>query len=258
MCYREKVCLSKREEGNVPIDLKNLFSVEGKVAVITGGSGGIGAALVNGFAGLGAKVLAVDIVEPEDLPKGAVFHSADLRDPEAVAGIAPAAESRFRRVDILINNAGLGERHPAEDMPLDVWNNTLATNLTGSFLLSQAIGRGMIARRSGKIVNIASRCGLMGMPFSAAYNATKQGIMALTRTLAVEWALHGIQVNAIVPGVVRTQMNLHRESDPVEERLFASTIPLGRVSEPEDLLGAALFLSSQASAYITGEVLFVD
>jgi NAD(P)-dependent dehydrogenase (short-subunit alcohol dehydrogenase family) len=146
----------------------------------------------------------------------------------------------------------------AEEMPLTVWNNTLSTNLTGSFLLSQAVGRGMIARRSGKIVNIASRCAFMGMPFSAAYNASKAGILAMTNTLAVEWGVHDIQVNAIVPGVVRTPMNAHRDSDPEEEAMFARTIPLGRVSEPEDLLGAALFLSSKASAYVTGSVLIVD
>ncbi len=242
----------------MPVDPKSLFSIASKVAVITGGSGGIGTALVKGFADVGAKLLAVDIVEPVELPTGAVFHLADLRDPEAVAGIARAAESRFGQVDILINNAGLGEKYQAEEMPLPVWNNTLATNLTGSFLLSQAIGRGMITRRSGKIVNIASRCAFMGMPFSAAYNASKAGIVALTHTLAVEWAVHDIQVNAIVPGVVRTPMNAHRDTDPVEEQLFARTIPAGRISEPEDLLGAALFLSSPASAYVTGTVVFVD
>jgi NAD(P)-dependent dehydrogenase (short-subunit alcohol dehydrogenase family) len=242
----------------VPAGPKNLFSVAGKVAVITGASGGIGSALVKGFADLEAKVLAVDIVEPGELPAGAAFRIADLRDPEAIAGLARDAEDRFGQVDILINNAGLGERHRAEEMPLQVWNNTLTTNLTGSFLLSQAVGRGMIARRSGKIVNIASRCAFMGMPFSAAYNASKAGIVALTRTLAVEWAVHDIQVNAIVPGVVRTPMNAHRDADPVEEQLFARTIPLGRISEPEDLLGAALFLSSPASDYVTGGVVFVD
>ena len=242
----------------MPIDPKALFAVDGKVVVITGASGGIGTALVQGFGALGAKLFAVDIVGPGDLPSGAAFHHADLRDPEAVAGIARAAEARFGRVDVLINNAGLGEKHRAEEMPLEVWNNTLSTNLTGSFLLSQAIGRGMIARRSGKIVNVASRCAFMGMPFSAAYNASKAGIVAMTHTLAVEWGVHDIQVNAIVPGVVRTPMNAHREEDKDEAELFARTIPLGRISEPDDLLGAALFLSSPASAYVTGTVVFVD
>jgi len=242
----------------VRVGPKGLFSVAGKVAVITGASGGIGTALVNGFAELDASILAVDIVEPQQLPAGAAFFLADLRDPGAIPGIVRDAEARFGKVDILINNAGLGEKLRAEEMPLSVWNNTLTTNLTGSFLLSQAVGRGMIARRSGKIVNIASRCAFMGMPFSAAYNASKAGIVALTRTLAVEWALYDIQVNAIVPGVVRTPMNAHRDADPVEEQIFARTIPLGRISEPEDLLGATLFLSSPASAYVTGSVVFVD
>ena len=242
----------------MPIDPQKLFAIRDKGAVITGAAGGIGTVLVNGFAVLGARVLAVDIVEPKDLPAGAVFHRADLRDPIAVAGIADVATAALGPVDILINNAGLGEMVRAEEMPLDVWNNTLTTNLTGSFLLSQAIGRLMIARRSGKIINVGSRCGFMGMPFSAAYNASKAGIAALTRTLAVEWGIYDIQVNAIIPGVVRTPMNAHRDSDPEEERLFARTIPLGRVSEPDDLLGAAVFLASPGANYITGATLFVD
>jgi len=242
----------------VPIDPQKLFDVRDKAAIITGAAGGIGTVLVAGFAALGARVLAVDIVDPKGLPAGVAFHRADLRDPVAVAGIADAAAARLGAVDILINNAGLGEMVRAEEMALEVWNNTLATNLTGSFLLSQAVGRGMIARRSGKIINIGSRCGLMGMPFSAAYNASKEGIAALTRTLAVEWGLYDIQVNAIIPGVVRTPMNAHRDADPEEERLFARTIPLGRVSEPDDMLGAAVFLASPAANYITGAALFVD
>ena len=242
----------------VPIDPHALFTIRGKAAIITGAAGGIGTALVAGFAALGARVLAVDIVDPKDLPAGAVFHRADLRDPAAIAGIASAAQSQLGPTDILINNAGLGEKVRAEEMALEVWNNTLSTNLTGSFLLSQAIGRGMIARRSGKIINVGSRCGFMGMPFSAAYNASKAGIAALTRTLAVEWGIHDIQVNAIIPGVVRTPMNAHRDADPDEERLFARTIPLGRVSVADDLLGAAVFLASPAANYITGATLFVD
>ena len=230
----------------MPIDPQNLFVVRDKAAIITGAAGGIGTVLVAGFAALGARVLAVDIVDPKALPAGVAFHRADLRDPVAVAGIADAAAARLGAVDILINNAGLGEMVRAEEMTLEVWNNTLATNLTGSFLLSQAVGRGMIARRSGKIINIGSRCGLMGMPFSAAYNASKEGIAALTRTLAAtyisSWGISGS----------------HRDADPEEERLFARTIPLGRVSEPDDMLGAAVFLASPAANYITGAALFVD
>jgi NAD(P)-dependent dehydrogenase (short-subunit alcohol dehydrogenase family) len=242
----------------VPIDPQTLFAIAGKSAVITGAAGGIGTALVKGFAALGARVLAVDMVDAQQLPAGVVFHRADLRDPVGVAGIAEAAAARLGPIDILVNNAGLGEMVRAEEMTLEVWNNTLATNLTGTFLLSQAVGRLMIPRRSGKIINVGSRCGLIGMPFSAAYNASKEGIAALTRTLAVEWGIYDIQVNAIIPGVVRTPMNAHRDTDPEEERLFAQTIPLGRVSEPDDLLGAAVFLASPGANYITGVTLFVD
>ena len=242
----------------MPIDPHALFTIRGKTAIITGAAGGIGTVLAAGFAALGARVLAVDIVDPAALPAGAIFHRADLRDPAAVAGIAGAAEKQLGPTDILINNAGLGEKVRAEEMALDVWNNTLSINLTGSFLLSQAVGRGMIARRSGKIINVGSRCGFMGMPFSAAYNASKAGIAALTRTLAVEWGVYDIQVNAIIPGVVRTPMNAHLEADPEEEMLYSRTIPLGRTSDPADLLGAAVFLASAAANYITGATLFVD
>lgn len=233
-----------------------LFSIEGSTVIVTGAAGGIGSALTNGFAALGAKLLGVDIAEPRDLPAGVQFHCADLRDPDSAETVVRAALRHYGTVDVLINNAGVSESDKAEEMSLDAWSNTMAVNLTGAFLLSQAVGREMITKRSGKIVNIASRCAFIGMPFGVAYNASKAGILAVTRTLAVEWGIHGIQVNAIVPGVVRTAM-AHNRND-AESAMFARTIPLGRVSEPCDLLGAAVFLSSAAAAYVTGTALFVD
>jgi NAD(P)-dependent dehydrogenase (short-subunit alcohol dehydrogenase family) len=243
--------------------------LDGRSAIVTGASKGLGLAMAKEFAASGADV-AMLARRPEVLEEAKQIVASTAQGGRVATFVCDVAKAddiqktfdgvskTFGKVDILINNAGLGEKLRAEEMPLSVWNNTLTTNLTGSFLLSQAVGRGMIARRSGKIVNIASRCAFMGMPFSAAYNASKAGIVALTRTLAVEWALYDIQVNAIVPGVVRTPMNAHRDADPVEEQIFARTIPLGRISEPEDLLGATLFLSSPASAYVTGSVVFVD
>ena len=132
----------------MPIDPHALFTIRGKAAIITGAAGGIGTALVAGFAALGARVLAVDIVDPKDLPAGAIFHRADLRDPAAVAGIAGVAQSQLGPTDILINNAGLGEKVRAEEMALEVWNNTLSTNLTGSFLCKTCRGCGVVHGQS--------------------------------------------------------------------------------------------------------------
>jgi NAD(P)-dependent dehydrogenase (short-subunit alcohol dehydrogenase family) len=238
------------------VSLNDLFSIAESAVIVTGAAGGIGSALVDGFAALGAKVLAVDIAEPRVLPAGAYFQRADLRESGAAEAIVRAALSRFGTVDILINNAGIFRAHHAENMPLDEWSDTMAVNLTGAFTLSQAVGKEMIARRSGKIVNIASRGAYIGMPFGVAYNASKAGMLALTRTLAVEWGVYGIQVNAIVPGVVKTAMADHRSE--AEKKMFARTIPAGRESTPSDLLGAAVFLSSAASNYVTGASLFAD
>jgi 2-deoxy-D-gluconate 3-dehydrogenase len=236
--------------------LDDLFSVKDRSIVITGASGGIGTSLVDGFAVLGAKVLAVDLVEPKHLPHGAEFLHADLKDDEAPDAIVETAISRYGQVDVLVNNAGIFRQNRAEHATLAEWNETMTVNVTAAFRLSQAVSKGMIARRSGKIVNIASRGAFMGMPFGSAYNASKAGLLAITRTLAVEWGLYGIQVNAIVPGVVQTAMGNHRNS--AEQALFERTIPLGRPSSPSDLLGAAVFLSSAAANYVTGETLVVD
>ncbi|MBI1774563.1 MAG: SDR family oxidoreductase [Proteobacteria bacterium] len=242
----------------MPFDPSSLFDVRDKVAVVTGAGGGIGAALTHGFAALGAKVLAVDIAEPSQLPENAFYHRADLRDRTAIPAIAGAAQERFGRIDILVNNAGVVGRARAEEMLAADWDNTLSINLTGTFQLSQAVGRIMIAQRSGKIVNVSSRCGFVGIPFISAYNVSKAGIVALTQTLAIEWSLYNVQVNTVVPGFVRTKMNERWLADPVSEALYARKIPLGRISEPEDLLGAVIFLSSAASDYVTGATLFVD
>ncbi|MGH6952615.1 MAG: SDR family NAD(P)-dependent oxidoreductase, partial [Alphaproteobacteria bacterium] len=191
-------------------------------------------------------------------PAGAHYCPLDLAEPGSVAALARVVEREFGAADVLINNAGINEHGRAEDLPLAEWQKTLAVNLTGTFLCCQEIGRPMIARKRGKIVNLGSRCGFVGIPFNAAYNASKAGIVSLTQSLAVEWAIHNIQVNAIVPGFVRTPMMAATLADPPALEVYARKIPLGRISEPEDLVGAAVFLSSAASDYVTGAALFVD
>jgi len=232
--------------------LDEMFGLRGRRVLVTGAAGGIGGAAARACRDLGASVMAADI--DEGAVEGCDWHRVDLADEASIARLAATAGE----VDVLLNIAGVAEYELSEEVPLAVWRRTLDINLTGTFLLSQAVGRGMIARQRGKIVNAASRCGFIGMPFSAAYNASKAGVTSLTQTLAIEWSVHNIQVNAVVPGFVRSRMTAREFADPAVAGIFGKKIPLGRVSEPDDLVGALVFLSSAASDYITGATLFVD
>lgn len=232
--------------------LDTMFGLDGRTVLVTGAAGGIGGAAARACRDLGARVVAADI--DEGAIEGCAWHRVDLADADSVARLAEVAGD----VDVLLNIAGVAEYELSEEVSPAVWRRTLDINLTGTFLLCQAVGRGMIARRRGKIVNTASRCGFIGMPFSAAYNASKAGVTSLTQTLAVEWSAHNVQVNAVVPGFVRSRMTAREFADPAVADIFARKIPLGRVSEPDDLVGALVFLSSAASDYITGATLFVD
>jgi NAD(P)-dependent dehydrogenase (short-subunit alcohol dehydrogenase family) len=187
------------------------------------------------------------------------FKHLDLADPRSIESLADLVGERFGAVDVLINNAAIGSGGgSAEVVELERWERVLKVNLTGTFLCSQMLGREMIARRRGKIINLASPCGLFGYPFSIAYNASKAGVWSLTQSLAVEWARFNVQVNAIVPGFVNTPMNRRAIEDPEALTLHRSLIPAGRISEPADLVGPALFLASGASDYVTGALLVVD
>jgi gluconate 5-dehydrogenase len=183
----------------------------------------------------------------------------DVTSPESIQLVVDAVVARFGGIDILINNAGTSWGAPAEEMSLEHWNKVIATNLTGTFLCSQAVGKIMIGQRRGKIINIASIAGMAGSPEAldaVGYSASKGGVITLTRDLARKWAAHGIYVNAIAPGWFPTRM-----SSAVIERnreKFLKSIPLGRFGNDHDLKGAAVFLASSASDYVTGHVLVVD
>jgi len=183
----------------------------------------------------------------------------DVKDPDQVRGVVEETSSRFGRIDILINNAGTSWGAPVEEMKLEHWNKVIETNLTGTFLFSQAAGKHMAPRRRGKIINIASVAGLQGAPpeFQAiGYHASKGGVIAFTKDLACKWGIHNIQVNAIAPGWFPTHM-----SEVVIEKnkeAFLKRIPLGRFGGDHDLKGAAVFLASDASDFVTGHVLVVD
>ena len=250
------------------MNTKELFDLTARVAIITGGSVGLGRQVAEGLAEMGANlVLCARKKErcqeaAEELRKLGVRTLAlgcDVKNPANVREVVDATISEFGRIDILVNNAGTSWGAPVEEMRLEHWNKVIETNLTGTFLFSQAAGRVMVPKRRGKIINIASVAGLRGATpeFQAiGYHASKGGVIAFTYDLACKWGIHNIQVNAIAPGWFPTNM-----SHVVMERnkeAFLSKIPLRRFGSEHDLKGAAVFLSSGASDYVTGHVLVVD
>jgi len=243
-----------------------LFDLDGRVAIVTGGGRGIGFQMAQGLADAGADlVLCARNVErceeaAAQLPTRALALPCNVADPDSVTAMVTRVEHEFGRVDVLVNNAGTVWGAAPEDLPLEGWQKVLNVNLTGVFLCAQAVGRTMIeSGEGGKIVNIASVAGLHGAPAEVMnalpYNATKGGVIALTRDLAWKWARHGINVNAIAPGWFPSDMaNFVIDRNPE----LAERIPLGRFGGPEDLKGAIVYLSSRASDYVTGHTLVVD
>jgi gluconate 5-dehydrogenase len=251
------------------MNTKELFDLRGRVAIVTGGSIGLGRQMAEALADLGATVVLCarkkERCEEAARELGArgvraAAHACDVSDAEQVRALVDAVMEEFGRIDVLVNNAGIAWGSPVEQMRLEDWRKVLDTNLTGTFLCSQAVGRVMIGQERGSVVNIASVSGLGGAPpdllLAAGYHASKGGVIAFTKDLACEWAGYGIRVNAIAPGWFPTHM-----SKPVlsrsRERMLAG-IPLGRFGGEDDLKGAVAFLASDASAYVTGHVLVVD
>ena len=250
------------------MNTKELFDLSGRVALVTGGSIGLGRQMAEGLAEMGANlVLCARKKErceqaAEELKRLGVKTLAlacDVRIPGHVQNVVEETVSQFGRIDILINNAGTSWGAPVEEMRLEHWNKVIETNLTGTFLFSQAVGKHMVAQRRGKIINIASVAGIRGAPpeFQAiGYHASRGGVIAFTKDLACKWGMQNIQVNAIAPGWFPTHM-----SQVVMERnkeAFLKKIPLGRFGSDYDLKGAAVFLASDASNFVTGHVLVVD
>jgi gluconate 5-dehydrogenase len=249
--------------------MKKLFDLTGKVAVITGGSIGLGRQMAEGLAEMGANVALCArkkerceqaAQELQQLGVRSLALACDVKSQGSIQEMVDATVSEFGRIDILINNAGISWGAPVEQMRLEDWNKVLETNLTGTFLCSQAVGKIMIGQKQGKIINIASVAGLGGAPPDAVqaigYHASKGGVISFTKDLACKWASHNIQVNAIAPGWFPTHMSdrvLESKRDYLLEK-----IPLRRFGTDYDLKGAAVFLASGASDYVTGHVLVVD
>jgi NAD(P)-dependent dehydrogenase (short-subunit alcohol dehydrogenase family) len=245
-----------------------IFDLTGRVALVTGGSRGLGEEIAEGLAETGALLVLV-ARRPQWLgPAVERFRArgfrcegftADAAEAGAAAGAVARTVEVFGRIDILINNAGVTWGAPAESMGLDKWQPVIDVNLTGAFLFAQAAGREMIRQGSGSIVNVASIAGLQAMAEvvpAAGYVASKGGLLALTRELAVQWARHGVRVNAIAPGFFPSRMTervLERGQAAIEAR-----IPMGRVGRAGELKGVAVFLASDAASYVTGQTVVVD
>ena len=244
-----------------------LFSLEGKIAVVTGGTSGIGRALSLGLAEAGADVIATARRQQQVEETAAAIESrgrrtlrltADVCDRASLERLLTAALDSFGKVNILINCAGIIKRAPTLDFPEEEWNNILNTNLTGTLRACQVFGKPMLERGYGRIVNIASLNSFVSLNEVAAYAASKAGVAALTRSLAVEWSKRGVTVNAIAPGVFRTELNAKLlDSTPRGQELLMRT-PMGRFGKTEELVGAAVFLASDACSFVTGQILAVD
>lgn len=243
------------------------FRLTGKNALITGSRTGLGKAIALGLAEAGANVV-IHGSKQEGLEEvcasaracgvKAAAAIADLADPKAPDRLFAAALEKFGALDILVNNAGILSRHPAADYPMADWNRVLQVDLNAVFRLAQLAGKHMIARGGGKIVNIASALSFQGGVFVPAYAAAKGGVAQLTKALANEWAAKRVNVNAIAPGYMETDVTSALRADPVRSRQILERIPAGRWGVPADLAGATVFLSSPASDYVHGTLLIVD
>jgi len=247
----------------------NLFNLSGKVALVTGGSKGIGFAIGRGLAQVGANVVLASrhLFEAkkaaESISKIFKVKSAgmevDVREVVQCQALVEETVSKFGRIDILVNNAGISVRKPAIEITEGLWDTILDTNLKGVFFCAQAVTKQMIKQGSGgKIINMSSVGAIVAQREQAAYGASKGGIIQLTRVLAAEWAKYNILVNAIGPGSIRTNINKEYLSIQKNLKFNLSKICLGRIGNPKEIAGAAIFLSSKASSYMTGQTIFVD
>jgi len=239
----------------------DLFSVKGKKALVTGGSAGLGRAMAEALVEGGARVAIVgrsERVMDAAQVMGAIPLQADLADRAQTLALGDRAAVALGGLDILVNNAGVQRRHPAEEFPLEDGDTVLAVNLDAVWILAQAAGRMMLAQGHGKIINVASALSFLGGVTVPAYAASKGGVAQLTKALSNEWAGRGVNVNAIAPGYMNTEMTAALVGNPQREPLILARVPAGRWGVPDDLKGMVLFLASAASDYVHGAIIPVD
>ncbi len=247
--------------------MKSEQLLAGRVAIVTGGNQGIGLAISRALAGAGAQV----VIANRDAARGeraaaalraarlrAVGFPVDVTRRPSVQALVDGVLRRFRHIDILVNNAGVHVRNETERLTDAEWERLLGVNLTGTFLCSQIVGRHMIRRRRGAIVNLASMAAAIALPRGTAYCAIKAAVAHFSSALACEWGKYGVRVNAVAPGAVHTRMSEEVWQDPARRRFNTQQTPLGRWGRPQDVAAAVLYLASDQAAYVTGHVLYVD
>lgn len=227
------------------------------MAIVTGGTRGIGLAIARGLKESGATVVITDIVD-RGIDEGLYFIRCDLRKPEEITGMVKDVVDRYQRIDILVNNAAIGLRKPVIETVIEEWDEILRINVTGTFLTCREVGKVMMNQKKGRIINIGSNYGSIGVSAFSAYCVSKAAVIHLSRVLAVEWARDGIRVNTISPSATRTERTKDRLDDPTLRTHYEHIFPVGRVLETDDLVGAAIFLASDASEMVTGHNLNVD
>jgi NAD(P)-dependent dehydrogenase (short-subunit alcohol dehydrogenase family) len=246
-----------------------LFDITGEIVIVTGGGRGLGAALASGFAAAGARVVIGDQHEAPAQESAeriraaggeAIAAACDITRPNEVQALVDLATGSYGALGVLVNNAGINIPKPAQALTLEEWNRIIGVNLTGTFICCQAAGAVMLRQGRGRIINICSVHGHVGsyVHQSAAYNASKAGIVNLTRSLALEWGEHGVGVNGISPGPLRTELMAERLANPEYVRKTLERMAIKQIGTPELVVGAALFLASPAASWITGHVLPVD
>ncbi len=259
----------KREEGYryAPGTFTRIFDLTGRVALVVGGGGGLGRAIAAALADFGARLAIADLNQDAAAATAAMCErpgiaclaeQLDITNPSMVREVVAHIEELCGRIDILVNAAGVQIRKPATEYTPDEWRTILDTNLSGVFYVTQAVGRGMLARGYGRILSIGSVSSLLGHPYHVPYAASKGGLAIMTKALATEWGPRGVTVNAIGPTYTETNLTRGFADDPETRLRLIAEIPLGRLGTPEDLVGAAVYLCSDAARFVTGQTLFID
>lgn len=243
------------------------LSLEGRTAVVIGGTSGIGRALAHGLAEAGADVVCTSrradqvetaATEIEQLGRRTLRATSDVSDRSSLEDLLAVCSTEFGKVDILINSAGITKRTPTVELAEEDWTAILETNLTGTLRACQVFGRHMVENGYGRIINIASLSTFVSLFEVAAYSASKAAVASLTKSLAIEWAKRGVNVNAIAPGVFRTALNQKLLDETPRGQEFLARTPMGRFGDVTELAGAAVFLASEAASFVTGEIIVVD